>query len=97
MPEIEQALRETIRQRLEDGTLPRRKPSATWGGPGGGRACRGCGRTITRDEMEFEVDIASEQPASQVLRSESEMLYLHATCFAAWELERELWLRANLT
>jgi hypothetical protein len=97
MPEIERALRKMIRERLQDGTLPRLKSSATWGGPGTGRACRACGRTITKDEMEFEVDVASGEPASQVLRAESQVLYLHATCFAAWELELELWLRANPT
>ena len=42
-----------------------------------------------------EVDVASGEPASQVLRAESQVLYLHAACFAAWELERDLWLRAN--
>jgi hypothetical protein len=97
MPEIERALRKTIRQRLQDGTLPRVKPSATWGGPGAGRACSACGRTISNDEMEFEVEFALWEPASRVLRSESQMLYLHATCFAAWELEQEPWLRANPT
>jgi hypothetical protein len=96
MPEIERALRETIRQRLQDGTLPRVKPSATWGGPGTGRPCRACARTITQDDMEFEVEFAVEGPASQVLRSDPQVLYLHAACFAAWELERELWVRANL-
>ena len=45
--------------------------------------------------MEFEVDVASEEPVP--LRDESQVLYLHVTCFAAWELERELWLRANPT
>ena len=95
MPEIERALRTMIRQCLQDGTLPRLKPCATWGGPGTGRACRACGRPITKDQMEFEVDVASGEPASQVLRAESQVLYLHATCFAAWELERDLWLRAN--
>jgi hypothetical protein len=97
MPEIERALRATIRQRLQDGTLPRVKPSETWGGPGAGRACRACERTITNDEMEFEVEFAPGGPTFQVLRSESPVLNLHATCFAAWELERELWLRANPT
>jgi hypothetical protein len=95
MPEIERALRETIRHRLHDGSLPRLKPSGTWAGPGAGRACRACGRTITNDEMEFEVEFADGASASQVLRSPSLVLHLHRTCFAAWELERELWLRAN--
>ena len=74
---------------------PASEARRTWGGPGAGRACGGCERTITNDEMEFEVEFAPGGPASQVLRSESQVLYLQATCFAAWELERELWLRAN--
>ena len=96
MPEIELALREAIRQRLQDGTLPRVKPSATWGGPGGEREWRACGLTVTKDQMEFEVEFG-EDSASQVLRTASLVLHFHATCFAAWELERELWLRANRT
>ena len=96
MPEIERALRKTIRQRLQDGTLPRVKPSAMWGGPGGERECRACGLIVTKDQMEFEVEFG-EDPASQVLRTASLVLHFHATCFAAWELERELWLRANRT
>ena len=45
---------------------------------------------------EFEVEFG-EDSASQVLRTASLVLHFHATCFAAWELERELWLRANRT
>jgi hypothetical protein len=97
MPEIERALRQEIRQRLEEDTLPRVKPTATWAGPGAGRACAACGQPITNKDMELEVEFGQDEPASQVLRSESQVLYLHATCFAAWELERELWLRANPT
>jgi hypothetical protein len=95
MPEIERALRETIRQRLEDGALPRVKPSAMWGGPGTGRECQACGLTISKGRMEFEVEF-STAPASQVLQT-ALVLHFHATCFAAWELERELWLRSSQT
>jgi hypothetical protein len=83
-----------IRQRLLDGTLPRVKPSAMWGGPGAERECRACGLIVTQDQMEFELEFGDE-PRSQVLRTASLVLHFHATCFAAWELERELWLRAN--
>jgi hypothetical protein len=95
MPEIERALRETIRQRIQDGTLPRVKPSAIWGGPGEGRECRAGGLVVTKGQMEFEVEFG--EPVSQVLRTTSVVLHFDATCFAAWELERELWLRANRT
>ncbi|HKV71442.1 MAG TPA: hypothetical protein VJN62_09360, partial [Gemmatimonadales bacterium] len=67
------------------------KPNRTWGGPGAGLKCAVCELPIGTDQMEFEVQFIHEgQTAPDVTR-------FHLDCFAAWELERSLWLRRAAT
>jgi len=86
MPEIERALRRKIRQRLQEGALPLRKPTRTWGGPGAGLDCEACDQPITKDQLEYEVQFDPDPV---------EPVHMHLGCFAAWELERELIARAS--
>jgi hypothetical protein len=83
------ALREKIRERLQAGALPLTKPARTWGGRGLDRTCGACELPITREQMEYEVEF--EAPAHAALKVQ----HMHLTCFAAWELERELIIRAS--
>jgi len=88
MPEIERVLRETIRRQIQAGALPLTKPVRTWGGPGLDKLCSGCGLPITRDQMEYQAEFEVGGHADLDVRR------MHIACFAAWELERELILRA---
>jgi hypothetical protein len=90
MPEIERALRHKIRLKLEAGTLPMSKPVRTWGGPGVNETCTACNVPIGRDEMEYQVEFEVPNRSDPLL-----IHHLHLTCFAGWELERELILRAR--
>jgi len=90
MPEVERALRENVRQRIQSGALPRAKPNRTWGGPGAGLTCAVCDQRITRNQIEYEVQFVQE--GTTVLQ----VVHLHLACFAAWELERGLMIRAGV-
>jgi hypothetical protein len=85
MSEIERALRTKIRQRIEDGRLPMLKPTRTWGGPGAGLGCEAYDLPISKDQLEYEVRF-EPNPVG--------LVHMHLGCFAAWELERELIMRA---
>lgn len=37
--------------------MPNRRSDRVWGGPGVGAPCTICGRVVSRDEMEFEVEL----------------------------------------
>jgi hypothetical protein len=89
MPEVERALRKKIRERLKTGALPLTEPARTWGGQGRDRICAACKLPITREQMEYEVEF--EAPTRAALKVE----HMHLPCFAAWELERELIIRAS--
>jgi hypothetical protein len=90
MPEVERALRENARQRIQSGAMPRAKPNRTWGGPGAGLTCGLCDQPITRDQIEYEVQFVQEG------MSVPQIVHLHLACFAAWELERGLMIRASV-
>lgn len=78
----EQALRTLARAAMETDRLPKHCPERMWGGPGGGASCALCGKTIGKEEMEFELQFSSnEDPGSG-------NHHFHVRCFAAWELER---------
>ncbi|PYM19616.1 MAG: hypothetical protein DMD78_24185 [Candidatus Rokuibacteriota bacterium] len=78
----EQALREKVRIVIRDGKLPNRHPDRTWGGPGVGAPCAVCELPVTRQQMEFEIQFARDNPAGL------DKYHVHTRCFAAWELER---------
>jgi len=82
MPD-EARLRELVRRALSNGTLPRREADHSWGGPGAGAACAVCAKSITRNQVEYEIQFAPSVP-----NPGSEKYRLHLRCFAAWELER---------
>jgi hypothetical protein len=83
MPD-ESILREYARAAVQKGKLPARRPDRTWGGPGVGAACAVCGRPISKDEMEFEIEFAHDGD-NPVL----DKYHVHIRCFAAWEFERQ--------
>lgn len=75
---------EVVRQAIQTGKLPRRRPERTWGGTGSGCPCAVCGRPVTRDEVEIELEFAGGDDG----RSEGG-LRVHVSCLSAWELELE--------
>ena len=79
----EPQLRQLARQVLLNGTLPRRDPDRTWGGPGVGAMCTVCEQPVTPDQMEYEVQFARDGNNPGLDR-----FHLHIRCFAVWELER---------
>lgn len=78
-------LRRIARESIAKGVLPDRSPEQTWGGPGTGVQCALCEATVTRDELEFEVDFGRER------------YHLHLACFSAWDAERKSQRRAAHT
>jgi hypothetical protein len=46
-----------IRAKLAADELPSAKPEKVWGGKGTGQPCKGCGRPIGADDIEYEVDL----------------------------------------
>lgn len=74
----EATLRRSVRQKIEDGMLPRQDPARTWAGPGLGQPCVVCEEPIARTETEYELQFAPD------LRS----LRFHRLCQAAWDAER---------
>lgn len=69
-------LRKMARDSIANGSLPNGSPEETWGGPGTGTRCALCDAPVTKDELEFEVDIGGDR------------YHLHLACFSAWEAER---------
>ena len=82
MPD-EARLREHARDAVEQKKLPNRPPDRVWGGPGIGVACTICGRPVTKDEMEFEVEFAEDGASPHFA-----VYHVHIRCFSAWELVR---------
>lgn len=79
----ESTLRKSAREAIRAGKLPKQVPARMWGGAGAGARCTICDQPIGRDEIEFELQFASDGGYS--LHSH----HFHRRCFAAWELERE--------
>jgi hypothetical protein len=79
----ETLLREKARQAIRAEKLPSRRPDRMWGGSGLGDRCVICGETITRDQMELEIQFARAGAGSDL-----DGFHVHVWCFAAWELER---------
>jgi hypothetical protein len=82
MPD-EARLREQARAAIQSGKLPSHAPHRTWGGPGVGAECSVCGRPVTRDELEFEIQFEHDGAQPGLDR-----FHVHIRCFAAWEFER---------
>ena len=79
----EESLRARVHVVIEQGKLPSRRPDRTWGGPGVGAPCTICERSVTREQMEFEIEFARTDPPGL------DKYHVHTRCFAVWELERQ--------
>lgn len=77
------SLRKRARDAVHSGSLPARLPDRVWGGPGVGEPCPVCAGTVTTTELVLQMDYTYEHGAPGVAS-----VYLHARCFAAWEVER---------
>ncbi len=82
MPD-EARLREQARQAIQNEKLPARAPDRTWGGPGVGAECSVCGKSVTKQELEFEIQFARDGTMPGL-----DKYHVHIRCFAAWEFER---------
>lgn len=80
----ESRLREQAREAVQNGKLPSRAPDRTWGGPGEGVECSVCGRPVTKNELEFEIQFAHDGSNPGL-----DKYHVHIRCFAAWEFERD--------
>lgn len=78
----ERMLRARAREAMKAGKLPEHPPERTWGGPGSGAPCALCGKTVGNEEIEFELQFASDRDSGAAT------YHLHTQCFAVWELER---------
>ncbi len=68
-----------IREKLQDGRLPRDSSLRARGSPGDGAICDACGAIITADQVMMEVG---------PFTGEKRSLCLHADCFQLWNVER---------
>ena len=82
MPD-ETCLREQAHAAIQSGKLPARAPDRTWGGPGIGALCAVCGRPVTKDELECEIEFARAADFPGI-----DNFHVHVRCLAAWEFER---------
>lgn len=81
----ENTLRERARVAIQSKKLPGRRPDRTWGGPGVGAPCEICELSVTKDEMEFEIEFARDGAGPE---PGLDKFHVHPRCFAAWEFER---------
>jgi hypothetical protein len=79
----DQAVRAKVREVLQAGKLPNRRPDRSWGGSGDGAACAVCDVPVTHAQMEFEIEFArvGDNPGL-------DKFHVHIRWFAAWEFER---------
>ena len=78
----EELLRERAREKMRGGALPTDAEMRVWAGPGLGLPCAVCDRPIDRDDLEYELEFASE------LGTPPQPYRFHRRCHAAWQLER---------
>lgn len=76
----EQRLQQLARQRLRAGAIPARQPDQSWGGRGSRQPCPVCGRAVSAQELEMELEFRS--------RGGVERFFLHIQCYGAWDIER---------
>jgi hypothetical protein len=56
--------------------MPCREPLKTWAGHGTGALCTGCGAKIGASEIEYEVELAGDNPPRT--------LHFHFACYRNW-------------
>jgi hypothetical protein len=71
-------LRDVIRRKLDDGTLPTKAPNKIYSGYGSGATCSAYGGTIYRAQAEYELTYPDLQRAFR----------LHPGCAGLWEARR---------
>jgi hypothetical protein len=78
----EEALQRRARERIEQGLLPREKPTRLWGGHGSGLACSLCDHPIsnTEPEMELEYEPPVQMPTVR----------FHLRCQSIWDGARQV-------
>jgi hypothetical protein len=74
---MDHPIRDLIRERLADGRLPYTPIPRTWGGPGSGETCDGCGKTVTTAQLVIEN-----------LDAGGRGVQFHVACFHVWDVER---------
>jgi len=77
------AVREEVLEAVRSGRLPDRPAERTWAGRGCGAPCEICGRSVSADELEYELEFVSEVDGNQRAH-----YHVHDGCFWAWESER---------
>ena len=70
--------RQLIQRRLQDGRLPYGRVLALPVRRGDGQVCDGCGTIITTDQMARTALVVEDWST----------IYLHAECFAIWDVDR---------
>lgn len=78
----ERFISDTVRQAIDSGKLPARKPDRVLGGLGTGNLCAVCGALLTPTQMEIEAEFERGGTSPGFDR-----YWAHPRCFAAWELE----------
>ena len=63
-------LRAAVRQAVEAGRLPDRRPDRTWGGRGGGDRCAICTSLVRREEAELELEFVQPDGRLDVVLTE---------------------------
>jgi hypothetical protein len=75
---VADAAQQRIRQRIENGSLPRDRTIELWHDPGSGHTCDGCGLTI-----------AAADTMSLICADDWRAVRLHDDCFQVWNAERQ--------
>lgn len=71
----EETLRQTACKRLDATELPVVRVEDLGAGPGSGNRCDLCGSTISKDQIEYAVQMGAR------------MMNFHIICFSAWQIE----------
>jgi hypothetical protein len=71
-------VREVIRRKIADGSLPKGRAVDHWDVPGTGYTCDGCGEPMMRNQNTHWGVVVQDWMSIQ----------LHADCFQIWEAER---------
>jgi hypothetical protein len=78
----EEALQKRARERIEQGLLPREKPTRLWGGHGSGASCSLCDLPIANSEPEMELEY---EPPTRI-----PTVRFHLRCQSIWDGARQV-------
>lgn len=76
-----QALLLLIRQKLQDGRLPRKNTTRAESYPSNGERCNACDTLIAEDQLVKEITLATGRGARGAIP-------FHVVCFQLWDVER---------